>query len=131
MIIQKIHLKEYDWRVVILYEVTNEHLRPVLKILEEMEADYNSVMAATKNISANLLNTGFIYSNYDKKQSLIVVGKASSYSQLLNTISHEINHLETHIATVYNLDQTGEEVCELVGYITQRMSAVFKKLFCK
>ena len=131
MIIQKIHLKKYDWRVVILYEVTNEHLRPVVKILEEMEADYNSVMAATKNISANLLNTGFIYSNYDKKQSLIVVGKASSYSQLLNTISHEINHLETHIATVYNLDQTGEEVCELVGYITQRMSAVFKKLICK
>lgn len=131
MIIQKIHLKKYDWRVVILYEVTNEHLRLVLKILEEMEADYNSVMAATKNISANLLNTGFIYSNYDKKQSIIVVGKASSYGQLLNTISHEINHLETHIATVYNLDQTGEEVCELVGYITQRMSAVFKKLICK
>ena len=131
MIIQKIHLKKYDWRIVICYEVTNEHLRPILKILEEMEADYNSVMAATKNISANLLNTGFIYSNYDKKQSIIVVGKASSYGQLLNTISHEINHLETHIATVYNLDQAGEEVCELVGYITQRMSTVFKKLICK
>lgn len=131
MIIQKIHLQKYDWRIVILYEVSNEHLRPILKILEEMNADYDSVMAATKNISSNLLNTGFIYSNYDKKQSLIVVGKASSYGQLLNTISHEINHLETHIATVYNLDQTGEEVCELVGYITQRMSAVFKKLICK
>ena len=131
MIIQKLHIKKYNWRIVILYEVTVEHLKYVLKILNEMDADEEAKEAATRNISANKYNTGFIYSNYINKQSVIVIGKADSSEQLLNTIAHEANHLETHISKVFGFSQAGEESCELIGYIMQRMSAVFKKLLCQ
>lgn len=131
MIIQKLHLKKYDWRIVILYQVTYEHLTYILKILDEMQADRKSVIAATNNISANLPNTGFIYSNYEDRQSLIVIGKATSAEQLLNTISHEVNHLEEHIGKVCNVEANSEEACHLVGYVMQRMGAVFKKIICK
>lgn len=131
MIIQKFELKKYNWRVVVLYEVTSEHLQYVLKILDEMKADYEVKDVAAKNISADKLNTGFIYSNYENKQSIIVIGRASSQGEFFNTVTHEANHLESHIARVFGFDQSGEEACELIGYVVQRMSAVFRKILCK
>lgn len=49
----------------------------------------------------------------------MVIGKQDSKSQLINTIAHESRHLQQHIADADGLDESGEEVCYLIGAINQ------------
>lgn len=64
-------------------------------------------------------NVGFTYSNLSNRQSVIVIGKHDTKSQLINTIAHESRHLQQHIADVYDIKADGEQVCYLIGAINQ------------
>lgn len=130
MIIQKIFLKKYNWRVVVLYNVTEYDINKIKSILSEICNNEDTIENSVRYIKKGEYNTGFIYSNYIDKASLIVIGKADSKRQLINTIAHEANHLQSHIATVFDLDEKGEEVCYLIGYIMEIMFKVFSKIIC-
>lgn len=130
MIIQKIFLKKYNWRVVVLYNATEYDTYKIKKMLSEICNNEDTIENSVRYIKKGEYNTGFIYSNYIDKASLIVIGKADSKRQLINTIAHEANHLQSHIATVFNLDEKGEEVCYLIGYIMETMFKVFSKIIC-
>ena len=128
MISQHIQLKDYKWDVVILYNVGIEDLNEVINTLEEICYEPHFINQAYNNIKSGAPNTGFIYTNYSTRQSLIVIGKATSSKEFIDTIVHEANHLQSHIATYYNLDEKGEEVSYLIGYVVKQMYRVFKKL---
>ena len=128
MIIQKIFLKKYNWKVVVLYDATENNTDEIKAMLSEICDNINTIESSVRYIKKGEYNTGFIYSNYIDKASLIVIGRADSKRQLINTITHEANHLQSHIATVFNLDEKGEEVCYLIGYIMETMFKVFSKI---
>ena len=130
MIIQKIFLKKYNWKVVVLYDATENNTDEIKAILSEICDNRNTIESSVRYIKKGEYNTGFIYSNYIDKASLIVIGRADSKRQLINTITHEANHLQSHIATVFNLDEKGEEVGYLIGYIMETMFNVFSKIIC-
>lgn len=130
MIIQRIFLNKYNWKVVVLYNATENDIIEIKTILSEICNNKETIENSVNYIKRGAYNTGFIYSNYINKASLIVIGKADSKKQLINTIAHEANHLQSHIATVFNLDEKGEEVCYLIGYIMETMFKVFNKIIC-
>lgn len=130
MITQRFYIDKYDWKVIVLYEVDNSCTDYVISMLVRMGAADNILRIAYDNISTNKLNTGFIYSDTDRQISLIVIGKAESPAELLNTVCHEANHLQSHIATKYGLDEKGESVCYLIGDIVKTMFYKFNKLIC-
>lgn len=129
MIAQRFYLDKYKWSVVILYNVGQNDVEFVQDNLSKICDDKQKIKDSTRYIKRGDLNTGFIYSNLDIKISLIVIGKATSNKEFLNTIVHEANHLQSHIATVYNLDEKGEEVCYLIGEVVEQMYNVFRKIF--
>ena len=128
MIKQHFYLKKYHWEVVVLYNVTPTDVDYIKNLLSEICDDYGTIQDGVKYIRQGDLNSGFIYTNYDRKASIIVIGQASSKQEFLNTIAHEANHLQSHIATKYNLDEKGEEVSYLMGDIIQAMYRTFKKI---
>lgn len=128
MIKQHFYLKKYHWEVVVLYNVTPTDVDYIKNLLSEICDDYGTIQDGVKYIKQGDLNSGFIYTNYDRKASIIVIGQASSKQEFLNTIAHEANHLQSHIATKYNLDEKGEEVSYLMGDIMQTMYRTFKKI---
>lgn len=130
MLGQQFSLDKYNWNVVVLYEVDKSNLNQVMHILTKFCNDHDVLQQAYNNISAGQHNTGFIYSDFRKYQSIIVIGKGSSNGEVMNTIAHEANHLQSHIATVYDLDEKGEEVCYLIGTIIKNMYKVFRKIIC-
>lgn len=75
-------------------------------------------------------NTGFTYTDYKRKRSIVGISDATSNSQLLNTITHEVKHLQSHICNYYNIKEDSEEAAYLTGYIIQMMYKVFGKLIC-
>lgn len=128
MIKQSFIIDKYDWQVVVLYEVDNSDTSDVISILKLFGADTNVISVACDNIINNKFNNGFTYSDLHKHKTLIAIGKASSKGELINTIVHEANHLQSHIATEFNLDEKGEEVCYLIGGVVKTMFKVFSKI---
>lgn len=128
MIKQLFRIDKYDWKVIVLYEISYRDADYVIDMLKQMDAPNYILRSAYKNVNEGQPNTGFIYSDYDKQRSIIIVSKTTSNQELIDTIVHEANHLQSHIATVFNLDEKGEEVCYLIGDIVKRMYKVFNKI---
>lgn len=124
------YIDKYDWQIVVLYEVSYYNKDYVINKLKEICDDDDIIAQAKNNINLRSYNTGFTYSDLNKQQTLIVIGKANSSYELINTIVHEANHLKSHIATAYNINEKGEEVSYLIGGIVKVMFKVFKKIIC-
>lgn len=128
MIGQRFYLDKYKWSVVVLYNVNHNDIEFIQDNLSKICDNKQQIKDSTYYIEQQIPNTGFIFSNLDINISLIVIGESTSNKEFINTIVHEANHLQSHIATKYNIDEKGEEVCYLIGEIVERMYAVFKKI---
>jgi len=73
-------------------------------------------------------DSGFTYTDFKRRQSIVGIGKSTSNSQLLNTITHEAKHVQSHICKYYNVKEDGEDAAYLIGYIVQQMYGVFKNV---
>lgn len=127
MIKQNIYLKKYKWYITVLYNTNTNDIDDIIDKLKEMNISKKDLYSAYKNIIDGKINTGFIYTNFEEKETLITIGETNSTEEFINTVVHEANHLQSHIATYYNLDEKGEEVSYLIGDIVKRMYNVFKK----
>lgn len=66
-------------------------------------------------------NTGFTHTDFTKRRSIVVISPTTSKEQFLNTVVHEIKHLQSHICRYYNVDEDSEEAAYLIGYVAQKM----------
>lgn len=98
MIRQDIYIKNY-WHVIVLYNVELE---------EGVE--------------------GFTKTDFDKRQSIVAIGKTYSGDNFFNTIVHEAKHVQSHICKYYNVAEDGEQAAYLIGYLTMKMFRCFKHL---
>lgn len=73
-------------------------------------------------------DSGFTYTDFKRKQSIVGIGKSTSNSQLLNTITHEAKHVQSHICRYYKIKEDGEDAAYLIGYIVQQMYKAFKNV---
>ena len=65
------------------------------------------------------------------RKSVIVISVASSASQFVNSMFHEVHHLSCHIADQLGYDLMGEDVCYLSGEIAEKMFPVASKFMCE
>lgn len=128
MIKQDIYLKEYKWDLIVFYNTDINNLEYIINTLKEIGISKRDLNLAYKNIISGKINTGFIYTNFDKRKTLITIGKTNSKEEFINTVVHEANHLQSHIASYYDLNEKGEEVSYLIGDIVKQMYKVFKKI---
>ena len=73
-------------------------------------------------------NTGFTYTDFHSKRSVIGISSTSTQEQLLNTIVHEAKHAQSHICKYYRIEEDSEEAAYLIGYIVQNMHRVFRDM---
>ena len=121
MIIQTINIDLYDWKIKIIYEANEANFSYIIKCLQRICDDKNLILQAKSHLLRDDVNSGFIYSSYAKHESIIIIGRTNSKSQLVNTVVHEASHLQAHIAEYYNLDRNGEDVCYLIAAIVQNI----------
>lgn len=62
MIIQKIFLKKYNWKVVVLYNATEDDTDEIKTMLSEICDNRNTIESSVRYIKKGEYNTGFIYS---------------------------------------------------------------------
>ena len=131
MIKQEIYLPKYSWSVKVYYAVDAYYTDEILEELEKYNPtveEYSSVKALMENYE---YNTGFTFTDYKNKQSLMVIGLTTSPSEFQSTFDHEKGHLAIHIAQYYYIDPYSEEFQYLNGSIGKKLFPVAKKFICK
>lgn len=130
MIRQEIYIKDYDWVVHAFYAVTEYYVEDIMDYLWELGCDAHKAKQAYENMTSGQMNNGLCYSNYAKKESVLVIAKTTSAEEFTNSMFHELTHLQSHIAQVFHLSPTDEEVAYLTGDVIMQMYPKVKRFMC-
>lgn len=126
MIAQYIRLGNRGWNVLVYYGVEQEDFIEVQDALLQIDCPNKYIKNAFKVLKKK--NTGFTFSNSDFKMSIVCIGMASNSDQFVNTVIHEAKHVQSHICSYYDIDETSEEAAYLIGHLVQRMYKMFTKI---
>ena len=118
------------WEVNCYLAVDTYYIPEIIADLRRLRADWNYIKKAHRLMSSRDLDTGLCYSNLAARQSIIVIGLASSAEEYFNSITHEIAHLTSHIAETMNLDYKSEKVCYIARDIASQLYGYCKSLLC-
>lgn len=121
---QTIYIPKYAWTVHIYYDTTLRNADEILDKLYRMGCSREGIARTRNQFLERSYNNGLTYSNKVCRESLMSLGRASSFPQFLNSFVHEVHHLATHIADASDIPLDGEEICYLSGMIAQKMYPV-------
>lgn len=125
MKIRDLRIRKYDWRLRIYYAVTCYYTDEILKSLIDIECPEELIDRISMNLGKCNMDTGFTYSNKERRESVIVIGLHSSPAQFINSFEHELRHLVDDIAQACGLEIAGEDVAYLTGDVN---SALWKDI---
>ena len=117
----------FGWKVTILYQCTCDDIDFIIETLKDINCPNKYIKEALNNLETCNLDIGLTYSNIALKSSVIVINNTSSFSQLINTVSHEYFHLICHISKTLHIEDE-EELAYLNGDLNMRSYIFVKKL---
>lgn len=130
MIRVDLYIKECDWTIHAFFAVSEYWVEDIMDALWLVGCDADTAKRAYSNLSSGELNNGICYSNYNRKESIIVIAKTSSAGEFLNSIVHELSHLQGHICDVYSLPMNGEDIAYIMGDVALELYPHIKHLLC-
>lgn len=113
MITQSLQLPRYSWRLSILYNVTVNDLDIVLPMLWEKGCSNEGI----KDVAIAIVNPNSGFTLTQGRYSIMGIGWTNSQEEFVNTLVHEINHLQDDICNYYNLPTFGELASTIAGDI--------------
>lgn len=116
---QQFKMDKFNWCITIYYTVDEAQKVEIIEHLEELGCDKDTLSSIIQNLSKAKKDTGFTYSNYKGQCSLIVIHKASSIGEFINTFEHEKNHVEMHICEALGINPYSEEAAHMSGDLAQ------------
>jgi hypothetical protein len=116
---QNFKIEKYNWSIIIYYTVNDTERKEIIDMLEGLDCNSRTLESIKTNLTEAKLDTGFVYSSYNKKCSIVVIHKASSIGEFINTFEHEKNHLEMHICEALDINPYSEEAAHMSGNLAQ------------
>lgn len=128
MICQTFRIEDYDWNVKVFYNASEKDSFQIKQCLYRLECDEDTI----DNLDTFLkeINSGFTYSNLERRSSVIIINETSSARQFVSTLDHEKGHLSIHLATYYNINPYGEELQYIVSTISEKMYPISSLFMC-
>ena len=105
--------------IVILQCKLDEESKEIIDKLEDLHCNSKTLESIKRNLEDAKIDTGFAYSSYNKQYSIVVIHKASSIGEFINTFEHEKNHLEMHICEALDINPYSEEAAHMSGNLAQ------------
>lgn len=130
MIKQTIYIDSIGWLVHAYFHKTRYDVDEIMERLWDLQCSSEIAQKAFNNLISDSLNMGLCYSNYNTKESVLVVGRASSADEFFNSIVHELSHLQGHICDVIGLDPKGEEIAYYMGDLSRDIYPSISHLLC-
>lgn len=121
MFAAQLHIPDYDWNVIMYFDVTPRNTDEVLAALRDIDCPRGIMRECGRQIDGGECNEGFTYSNFKRKTTIISIGRVDSLAEFFNTFSHEQGHLVAHIAECFGISMHSEEAAYLKGDITEML----------
>ena len=131
MLKQYFIIPKYNWKVYVYYHIDCYYIDDIIKKLEDIGCSDIHLRDVYESLNNCELNTGFTYSNFSKKCSVIVISNTTTPAQFMNSYDHERYHLISHIIEEFNINPYSEEAAYLTGDIGQLMFPKAKRFLCK
>lgn len=130
MIRQTIHLRDWEWTIYAYYSVGHYYTEEIMEKLVSLGCRGRKLQRAYTNLSSGNLDTGLTYSNMLRRETVMVVGDASSGEEMFNSLLHEMRHVEEHILRASGVEPYGEPVAYLTGELGRQMYLCVGRLLC-
>lgn len=107
------------WRVVIFYDVTDSDAAWVAERFGDagaMESDCDNLFELF-----SYPNRAAMISDRDQKMSVVAIGWATDKMQRINSVIHEIDHVQRDICDYYNVPLGSERAAYLQGKLAQEL----------
>ena len=117
------------WNIVLFVDVDYDNF----DIIESALTDILAPISVIDNIYNKIgykLNSGVTFTNSNFKTSIVCINKGSTREQIINTISHEADHVQAAICDYYNVPLDSEQAAYLIGYLVGKMYYHSRRLFC-
>ena len=130
MIRVDVHIPKWDYEVSCFFAVTEYWVDDIMEELFFLQIDAENAKRAYENLTSGELDTGLCFANPRQRKAIIVVAKASSAAEFVNSVSHENHHLASYVAKQFELDPTGEGVAYFAGELMKEQFPCIKHLMC-
>ena len=117
------------WSIVLFVDVDYDKFDIIESALTDILAPISIIDEIYNKISYKL-NSGVTYSNPDFRISIICINKTSDREELINTISHEADHVQDIICKYYDVPLDSEQAAYLIGYLVGKIYYQSRRLFC-
>lgn len=119
MIKQYINIDNY-WKVVVYYNINYNLFDYIVKDLNDINANTKTITNIYKNMSTGKAKAVTI-SNIKHKRSVVLFNTHKSFSDYINSIIHEAEHIKQAMLRAYNVDDKGEAPAYTIGFIVMKM----------
>ena len=117
------------WSVVLFVDVDYDKYYIIESALTDILAPISVIDNIYNKISYKL-NAGVTFSNPEFRTSVVCINKTTSREELINTVSHEADHVQSAICNYYNVQLDSEDAAYLIGYLVGKMYYRSRRLFC-
>ena len=117
------------WGIVLFVDVDYDNFDIIESSLTNILAPI-SVIDEIYNKISDKYNSGVTFTNSDYRTSIVCINKTTSREELINTISHEADHVQAAICDYYNVPLDSEQAAYLIGYLVGKMYYKSRRLFC-
>ena len=117
------------WSVVLFVDVDYDKYYIIESALTDILAPISVIDNIYDKISYKF-NSGVTFSNPEFRTSVVCINKTTSREELINTISHEADHVQDTICKYYNVTLDSEDAAYLIGYLVGKMYYHSRRLFC-
>lgn len=122
-------LRIRDWTADFLFVTGRNDYEGVLACLLDLGAT-KQIVELTAELMDSGPDTGFTFSNTERRSSLSWVGPQTRGAEWVNTTVHEIVHIAQAIAAADGTEPLTEDFAYLVGDITQGVADILCRLAC-
>ena len=117
------------WSIVLFVDVDYDDFDIIESALTDILAPISIINKIYDKISYKF-NSGVTFTNSDYRSSVVCINKGSTKEQVINTISHEADHVQAAICDYYNVPLDSEQAAYLIGYLVGKMYYHSRRLFC-
>ena len=117
------------WSVVLFVNVDYDKFDVIESALTDILAPISVIDEIYDKISYKL-NSGVTFTNSKHKTSIVCINKTTTREELINTISHEADHIQDAICDYYDVPLDSEQAAYLIGYLVGKMYYASRSLFC-
>lgn len=117
------------WSIVLFVNVDYDNFEIVESALTDILAPVSVIDEMYNKISYKY-DSGVTFSNPDYRTSVVCINKATSREELINTISHEADHVQDDICKYYDVPLDSEQAAYLIGYLVGKIYYSARRLFC-